>query len=105
MLFSDQRKHKIQIPRTNSQGNPFTINDLLHHLCETLMTVKDKKNFFMIDDTVSVCPLLLERIADSLRRPGILVLINDTDWEIEGEGRYEIADGDEIVFCSTLHGG
>jgi molybdopterin converting factor small subunit len=39
------------------------------------------------------------------RRPGILVLINDTDWELEGEGDYILKDGDEIVFISTLHGG
>ncbi|KAL4067467.1 hypothetical protein V8B97DRAFT_1873720 [Scleroderma yunnanense] len=38
-------------------------------------------------------------------RPGILVLINDTDWELEEEERYQIQQGDEIVFISTLHGG
>lgn len=40
-----------------------------------------------------------------VRRPGILVLINDTDWELEGELDYELQDRDEIVFISTLHGG
>ena len=35
----------------------------------------------------------------------ILVLVNDTDWELEGEGGYELKEGDEIVFISTLHGG
>lgn len=39
------------------------------------------------------------------RRPGILVLINDADWELEGEGRYEIQPSDNILFVSTLHGG
>jgi molybdopterin converting factor small subunit len=39
------------------------------------------------------------------RRPGILVLVNDTDWELEGEGDYELKEGDDIVFISTLHGG
>jgi ubiquitin related modifier 1 len=39
------------------------------------------------------------------RRPGILVLINDADWELEGEEKYEIQDGDVILFVSTLHGG
>ena len=39
------------------------------------------------------------------RRPGILVLINDSDWELEGEGSYQLQPGDEIVFISTLHGG
>jgi ubiquitin related modifier 1 len=40
-----------------------------------------------------------------LSRPGILVLINDTDWELEGELDYELKNGDEVVFISTLHGG
>lgn len=39
------------------------------------------------------------------RRPGILVLINDADWELEGEDKYEIEEGDNVLFVSTLHGG
>ena len=39
------------------------------------------------------------------RRPGILVLINDADWELEGQDAYELQAGDEVVFVSTLHGG
>jgi len=39
------------------------------------------------------------------RRPGILVLINDADWELEGEDKYELEQGDSILFVSTLHGG
>lgn len=38
-------------------------------------------------------------------RPGILVLINDADWELEGEEKYELQQGDNVVFVSTLHGG
>jgi ubiquitin related modifier 1 len=39
------------------------------------------------------------------RRPGILVLINDADWELEGEGAYKLKENDHILFVSTLHGG
>lgn len=38
-------------------------------------------------------------------RPGILVLINDTDWELEGQGAYVMQDKDTVLFVSTLHGG
>lgn len=38
-------------------------------------------------------------------RPGILVLVNDTDWELLGELDYEIQQTDNISFISTLHGG
>lgn len=38
------------------------------------------------------------------RRPGILVLINDTDWELEGELDYEIQKEDNVMFISSkLH--
>ena len=33
------------------------------------------------------------------------MLINEADWELEGELEYELKDGDEVVFISTLHGG
>ena len=39
------------------------------------------------------------------RRPGVLVLINDADWELEGGERYELQPDDNILFVSTLHGG
>jgi ubiquitin related modifier 1 len=38
-------------------------------------------------------------------RPGILVLINDADWELHGTTRAVIEEGDHVVFISTLHGG
>ena len=38
-------------------------------------------------------------------RPGILVLINDADWELVGELEYVVEKGDNIMFISTLHGG
>lgn len=41
----------------------------------------------------------------TIRRPGILVLINEADWELEGEDQYELQKGDHIMFVSTLHGG
>ena len=38
-------------------------------------------------------------------RPGILVLVNDADWELVGEGAYKLEKGDSVMFISTLHGG
>ncbi|KAJ8502746.1 hypothetical protein ONZ45_g11474 [Pleurotus djamor] len=104
LLFGGQRSHKLSIPKTvpsdNSPPPPPTTTDatpdtkptdityLLHHLRRNLL--QDRPELFMEKDSV---------------RPGILVLVNDTDWELEGEGDYQLKDGDEIVFISTLHGG
>ncbi len=38
-------------------------------------------------------------------RPGILVLVNDTDWECLGAEAYELQGGDCVLLISTLHGG
>ncbi len=52
--------------------------------------LKERPELFIQGDTV---------------RPGILVLVNDADWELLGELDYEIENNDRIVFISTLHGG
>jgi ubiquitin related modifier 1 len=38
-------------------------------------------------------------------RPGIIVLVNDTDWELLETTRYKLEAGDSVAFISTLHGG
>lgn len=38
-------------------------------------------------------------------RPGILVLVNDADWEIYEKEHTIVSNGDSISFISTLHGG
>ncbi len=50
-------------------------------------------------------PKALSGTNQSSRRPGILVLINDADWELEGEDQYELRKDDNVLFVSTLHGG
>jgi ubiquitin related modifier 1 len=50
-------------------------------------------------------PVFVRLHADLHSRPGILVLINDADWELEGEEAYKIQPHDNILFVSTLHGG
>ncbi|KAI2643508.1 Urm1-domain-containing protein [Xylaria nigripes] len=89
MLFSDQRRHELSIPGRDKNGKLATISYLIEYLCEN--TMKDtRKDLFVLDNHL---------------RPGILVLINDADWELEGEEAYEIQNGDNILFVSTLHGG
>ncbi|KAI0514395.1 ubiquitin-like modifier 1 [Xylaria bambusicola] len=89
MLFSDQRRHALSVPALDKDNKPLTVAYLIEYLCEN--TMKDtRKELFVLDDHL---------------RPGILVLINDADWELEGEEAYEIQNGDNILFVSTLHGG
>lgn len=57
---------------------------------------------YLCDTGLSSCARADRPVA---RRPGILVLVNDADWELLGEEAYQIQAGDRIVFVSTLHGG
>ncbi|KAJ5902473.1 hypothetical protein N7495_003001 [Penicillium taxi] len=89
LLFGNERKHQVSLPARSDDGNPSNIAYLLRYLVDNLL--KDqRKEMFIMEDNV---------------RPGILVLINDADWELEGEETYELQPRDNIVFVSTLHGG
>jgi hypothetical protein len=61
---------------------------------------------FMLSDPMS-CQVyeFTDTIGSTFSRPGILVLVNDADWELEGEESYQIQSEDNILFVSTLHGG
>ena len=52
--------------------------------------LKDKEELFVQGQTV---------------RPGIIVLVNDTDWELLDTEKYLLQENDTIAFISTLHGG
>ncbi|TFY56746.1 hypothetical protein EVG20_g8807 [Dentipellis fragilis] len=107
LLFNNQRSHRVSIPaHTSGSGSgttapntgadkdaeqkPADLSFLIRWLRDNLLT--ERAELFVDEGTGSV-------------RPGILVLVNDTDWELEGEGAYEVQEGDEVVFISTLHGG
>ncbi|EHY56695.1 Ubiquitin- modifier 1 [Exophiala dermatitidis] len=89
MLFDNVAKHELTLSKTADDGKPPTVGYLVKYICDNLM--KDsRKELFVLDDAV---------------RPGILVLINDSDWELEGEDKYELQNRDNVLFVSTLHGG
>lgn len=82
LLFQKRRSLELAVPPGTK------LQDLILQLrkeCD-----KKKEQLFIQNETV---------------RPGILVLINESDWELEGEGEYIVQDKDEILFVSTLHGG
>jgi hypothetical protein len=58
---------------------------------------------FLINDLlftyISICLFTL------FSRPGVLILINENDWELEGGLDAELNANDSILFISTLHGG
>ncbi|KAK7678150.1 Ubiquitin- modifier 1 [Cerrena zonata] len=87
VISSGVREHKLSVPLEEGEA---TLKDLVDYITKTIITDPKDIPVFIEDDTV---------------RPGILVLINDTDWELEGGEEYVIESGDVFTFTSTLHGG
>lgn len=87
ILFNNVKKHKIVLPETE---NPWTLGLLLFWIKDNILVDKDKSDLFMKGNTV---------------RPGIIVAVNDQDWELLGDLKYQIKNNDNITFISTLHGG
>jgi ubiquitin related modifier 1 len=89
LLFGKQKQHDVSLPCVlEDNGAKWNIRKLLLWIASNLL--KERPDFFLQGQSV---------------RPGILVLINDADWELVGELDYEIEQGDRITFISTLHGG
>lgn len=122
LLFSNQRSYQIVLPLlvpkdnstdegslANKEMKALDVDYLIHYMRDHML--QERVELFMEKGTVCVRSQKFNRdystanLCFFFRRPGILVLINDTDWELEGEGEYKLQDGDEVVFISTLHGG
>ena len=84
LLVNKQKQHKVTLP----QEKEWTIQELLYWIRDNILA--ERPELFLKEDTV---------------RPGILVLINDADWELLGQLEYKLEEGDTVVFISTLHGG
>lgn len=52
LLFSNQRDHKIALPSKDTSGNPVNVAYLIHHLCEKVMGKNQKKELFVLDESV-----------------------------------------------------
>ncbi|PRP77610.1 hypothetical protein PROFUN_00471 [Planoprotostelium fungivorum] len=83
LLFGKKKQHSVEVDKKE-----IVLRDLLQWIKENLL--KERPELFLSQQTV---------------RPGILVLINDCDWELMGGLDYKVEDKDELVFISTLHGG
>ncbi|KAG7189738.1 hypothetical protein KM043_017403 [Ampulex compressa] len=83
LLFDKKKRHEVDLP-----GDEWTLKGLLFWIKDNLLS--ERPELFLQGDTV---------------RPGILVLVNETDWELLGEGDYKLRPRDTVLFISTLHGG
>ncbi|CAG9790677.1 unnamed protein product [Diatraea saccharalis] len=93
LLFDKVKKREVELPALEKflpqiNKTDWSLRELLVWIKDNLL--RERPELFLQGDSV---------------RPGILVLINDSDWELYGELDYKIHNGDTIMFISTLHGG
>ncbi|CAM6082652.1 unnamed protein product [Calypogeia fissa] len=87
LLFGSVKVHEVNIIPTKGQTK-ITVQNLLRWIRDNLL--KERPEMFLKEKSV---------------RPGVLVLINDCDWELCGTLEAELEENDTVVFISTLHGG
>lgn len=85
LLFDNKKKLVVQL---SGDKETWTIEDLIRTMSDNY--IKERKELFSVGSKI---------------RPGILVLVNDVDYEILGGHNYIIKPNDTVVFISTLHGG
>ena len=84
LLFDKVKTHSVEL----SGDNEWNMRQLIKWIKDNML--KERPELFVQGDTV---------------RPGILVLVNDADWELCGELDYVLENKDVVTFISTLHGG
>lgn len=88
-LFDNVRHLDLCLPATDQAGNAVTAGWLVNHLGDKALNASNRKMF----------------VLDGHIRPGIMVIINDADWELFGSETYQLQQSDLVLFVSTLHGG
>ncbi|CAA7023002.1 unnamed protein product [Microthlaspi erraticum] len=87
LLCDSVKIHKVNVDLPD-ESHILTMKDLLKWVRTNL--IKERPEMFIKGDTV---------------RPGVLVLVNDCDWELSGQLETTLEEKDVVVFISTLHGG
>lgn len=86
LLFDNQKMIELELTQTTGEG--WTIKSLIKHLAEK--HIRERVELFTIGGKI---------------RPGILIMVNDIDYELVGGESYKLKSGDSIFFISSLHGG
>eukprot|EP00760_Papus_ankaliazontas_P023401 PhM_4_TR204/c0_g1_i1/m.22444/K12161/URM1; ubiquitin related modifier 1 len=91
---------KLTLPLPSDGTTQITMSDLIIKLRDEHLTNRPE----LFCATAAVHGAQPMRPGTATVRPGILVLVDDTDWEILGGVDCVLEPGNRITFISTLHG-
>ncbi|CAJ0600085.1 unnamed protein product [Cylicocyclus nassatus] len=86
-LVGNQKEHKVLVP---CDEDTLTVLELIRYVKEVMLKDCTRSDMLVDGGTVT---------------PGVLVLVNECDWELLGCEKAELHNGDVVTFLSTLHGG
>ncbi|KHJ90094.1 hypothetical protein OESDEN_10067 [Oesophagostomum dentatum] len=87
-LVGNQKEHEVSVP---CEGDTVTLFELMRYVKDVMLKVGlSSKRYAFENGTVT---------------PGVLVLINECDWQLLDCEKTELHNGDVVTFLSTLHGG
>lgn len=84
LLFDKAKSLDLKL----EEGVDWTLSEIIKYLSEKY--IKERVELFSIGERI---------------RPGILILVNEVDYEILGGYTYKLKPNDRVLFISTLHGG
>ncbi|KAJ2255145.1 Ubiquitin- modifier 1 [Coemansia sp. RSA 455] len=89
LLIQNKETALDHVFEINVKAEPMNMKDLIKYVGET-QVLDGKQSAFSREETIC---------------PGIMVIINECDWEVMDELEYVLQDNDVVEFISTLHGG
>lgn len=98
-LFFGRPSLDVVLTARDEQLSAPTIAELLHELCQKHFDQSQRLDHFVrpVDEKAAEKVLTV--------RAGVLVLVNDVDWELEDGLGTLLHPNDTVTFISTLHGG
>ena len=94
LLFGKVRQHKVSLPNATpaaNQNQAWSVGQLLVWIKENLL--RERPELFLKDPSAAKLDV----------RPGILVLINEADWELMGQTDYILEVNIKNVMQSVIH--
>lgn len=98
LVEGGRKRVELEIPNKTT----ITCQELITYLSSEV--IEGRKNLFVLDSTCFYQMMSSSFVGGTIK-PGILVLVNDCDWELVGGATTTLKAGDTIGFISTLHGG
>ncbi|XGW18025.1 hypothetical protein V3C99_002546 [Haemonchus contortus] len=86
-LVGNVKRHKVSIP---CNEDFVTVGEVINYVNDVMLKDCNRRELLICDGTI---------------RPGVLVLVNDCDWELLGCEKAQLHSNDLVTFISTLHGG